>query len=421
MKKISLLLVILLFGCQSLTEITQAPQASAPIVSQPTRPIDKLDSANLGIQTAQEKKIAVALFLPLSGKNKELGLSLANAAVLSLFDNDKNHKIELVLIDSKETPSEAAKAFEQIVNRKIKIVIGPVFSNLIDPIEKAAKDNEISVISLSNNHESAKKINENGGVFIAGMLPEAQVDKIVSYALQQGKSSFAVIAPNSQYGNSITALFKKIVKNRDGNFVAAEFYKNNDKDLERAVNRVVNSFTTLGGKKGADVSEADRTYPQIIFIPEQGKNLSKIVASIKKQNVDEREFQIIGTSQWDEISTLNDSNLLGAWFAGAQSENFRNFEKIYYQTYNKFPPRISSIAYDSVSVITKLLDEKDGQIPTIKDFIKYGGSPSNGFEGIDGAFRFLPNGLVQRNLAVLQVGRGAFETIAKPNDRFLKY
>jgi ABC-type branched-subunit amino acid transport system substrate-binding protein len=429
MKKISLFLVFFIFGCQSLTKqvktitkIEEEPVIQRPIITQP-----KFDSSDLGTQKSNEKKISVALFLPISGKNKDLALSLYNSSVLSLFENDLNHNIELVLIDSKDTPDEAKKAFKEIVNRKIKVVIGPVFSNLVDAIEQEAKQNKITAISLSNNQELIGKTNSDGGVFIAGMLPETQIDKIVSYSLQRGKFSFASIAPSNQYGNTLTKIFKKIVKNRDGNFITSEFYKSNDLDIDRAVKNTINSFVVPARFKAQKnqenfaLNDSNRTYPQVILIPESGKTLSKIVSSIKKQNVDERDFQIIGTSQWDEISTLNDNNLYGSWFSAPESEKFRNFEKSYYQAYNKFPPRISSIPYDLVASLSRLIDLKQKQTPSINDFINYENPPKNGFDGIDGLFRFLPNGLVQRNLAVLKVGSARFETIEKPIEQFLKY
>jgi hypothetical protein len=428
MKKISLFLVFFIFGCQSLTkQVKTIVKPEEPVIQRPIITQPKFDSVNLGTQKFNEKKISVALFLPISGKNKDLALSLYNASVLSLFENDLNHNIELVVIDSKDTPNEAKKAFEQIINRKIKIVIGPVFSNLVDAIEKEAKQNKITVISLSNNQELISKTDSEGGVFIAGMLPEAQIDKIVSYSLQRGKFSFASIAPSNQYGKTLTALFKRIVNNRDGNFITSEFYKSSDSDIDRAVKNTINSFAIPArlkdqkDQKDIAINDSNRTYPQVILIPESGKTLSKIVSSIKKQNVDERDFQIIGTSQWDEISTLNDNNLYGSWFAAPESEKFRNFEKIYYQAYNRFPPRISSIPYDLVAFISKLTDLKQKQIPNINDFINYENPPKNGFDGVDVLFIFLPNGLVQRNLAILRVGNARFETIEKPVDQFLKY
>lgn len=434
MQKLSLLLVLFLFGCQSFTKKFEPQKpVAAPTQTEEQRKEthEQFESRSLETQKFNTKKTQVALFVPFSGKNKELGWHLFNSATMSLFENDQNHNIELVLIDSKDNPDEAKKAFKEIVDRKIKIVIGPVFSSIVDVIEKDAKRNGITVISLSNNQQLMGKVNDDGGIFLAGMMPEAQVDKIVSYAMDKGKFTFAIIAPNNQYGTTITTLFKKIVRNRDGNFITAEFYESNGKDLDRIVEHVINSFTVPSklteGKKGnklkkdAVINDSDRSYPQVIFIPESGKILSKIVASIKKQNTDERDFQIIGTSQWDDVSTMNDPNLYGAWFAAPENDRFRNFEKAYYQTYNKFPPRISSIVYDSVGAISQLIDYKKGYTPTITDFTSYAVAPKNGFDGIDGLFRFLPNGLVQRNLAVLQVGSGRFDTLEKPVDQFLKY
>jgi D-alanyl-lipoteichoic acid acyltransferase DltB (MBOAT superfamily) len=59
----------------------------------------------------------VGLFFPFSGKNRDLGLSLYNAAILSLFDNDTNHNIELVIVDSKDGPSEPSKSIAEFWRR----------------------------------------------------------------------------------------------------------------------------------------------------------------------------------------------------------------------------------------------------------------------------------------------------------------
>jgi ABC-type branched-subunit amino acid transport system substrate-binding protein len=426
MKKLLLLAIFTVFGCQPLSQTLKLPTDKFEEEQPVTETHQQFESRDLVTPKTISKKIQVALFLPFSGRNKELSWNLFNSALLSLFENDLNHNIELVLIDSKDTARETKKAFQEIINRKIKVVIGPIFGSLVEEIAKDAIENKITVISLSNNQELMGKINDEGGIFLAGILPEAQVDKIVSYSLQQGKYNFAIIAPNDNYGMTINNIFKKIIKSRDGNFITSAFYKTkaSDSDLQHTVSHVINSFTIpehLKVKKNLVLSESDRIYPQVIIIPESGRILSDIVATIKKQNKDERDFQIIGTSQWDTISTLNDHNLIGAWFAAPQNEKFSEFEKTYYQIYNKFPPRISSIIYDIVTAVAMIAEIKKDQNLKIQDFTSYAKPPKNGFEGIDGLFRFLPNGLVQRNLAVLEVNNGRFETLEKPVEQFLKY
>ena len=170
------------------------------------------ESNNLTTPLSSNRKIKVAMLLPLSGKNKDLGWSIYNSASLSLFDNDPSHKIEIVLFDSKDSTEDNQKAFKEIIDRKIKVVIGPIFSASTMSIEKMARDNDITVISLSNNHELLNKNNDDGGVFVGGILLESQIDKIVNYSMDRGKLNFAIIAPSNQYGKIITEYLKKFVK-----------------------------------------------------------------------------------------------------------------------------------------------------------------------------------------------------------------
>lgn len=158
------------------------------------------ETNNLVIPPSLQRKIQIALFLPLTGKDKELGWSIYNASTLALFDNDLNNKIELVLFDSKESAEDNQKSFKEIIDRNIKIVVGPIFTNSVLAIEKMARNNEITVISLSNNHELLNKTNNYGGIFVGGIIPETQIDKIINYSMDRGKFNFAVIAPNNQYG-----------------------------------------------------------------------------------------------------------------------------------------------------------------------------------------------------------------------------
>jgi len=433
-KKSALFLVIFIFSCQLHKQktVTKTPiVAPEQEVLAPKSNYDFLETRDLATIKSHKEKLKVALFLPFSGKNKELGWHLFNSATLSLFDNDLNNNIELVLIDSGDTPQEATKAFKEVVKQEIKVVIGPVFSTYVEAIEADVKANDIVAISLSNNPKLVDKTTTKGGIFLSGIMPEAQIEKIVSYAMDQQKTSFAVIAPNNQYGLIMTDLMKKTVKRKDGNFISSEFYETSTKDFSGIAARIVSSFKVPsslaeGGKNklkkdAVALKDSDRIYPKIIFIPESGKTLSKIVEEVKAQNKDERDFQIVGSAQWDDVSSLTDQNLVGAWFSAPENEKFHTFEQSYFQTFNKFPPRITSIVYDSVAVIADLAEKKKGLRLEIGDFTAYSTWPKNGFQGIDGLFRFLPNGLVQRNLAMLQIKRDRFETIDKPVEKFLRY
>lgn len=388
----------------------------------------QFESRDLETAKELEKKLKVALFLPLSGKNKALGEHIVNSALLSLFDNDKKHNLQLVLIDSKDSEAEALEAFQEIIKQEIKIVIGPVFSNSTNAIKDLAKENKITVISLSNNHKLLGNANKDGGVFLAGLMVESQIDQMVGYVMRQGRNNFAVIAPNNHYGFAVTQILKDTVVNRNANFTASEIYEYNLKDLDKSIERLVNSFTipshlAQGGGNKIDketiITEEDRQYVQAILVPESGKVLSKIANLVKEKNNGQRDIKLIGTSQWDELSTLNNDNLVDAWFVSPKADEFRDFERDYYKKYEKFPPRIASISYDLIDLIANLAKENDNNV-NFYSFVS-GNLIKEGFKGIDGLFRFLPNGYVQRNLAILKVGNGEFEVAEDPVKIFLQY
>jgi ABC-type branched-subunit amino acid transport system substrate-binding protein len=382
-----------------------------------TQTAKHLETYNLNnIGNNLPEKIKVAIFLPFSGKNKDLAQNIANSAVISLFENDRFHKLELVFIDSKEDPTEQKQAFQEVINRNIKLVIGPIYSNNIANIEALAKEYAITVISFSNNINMLGKIFDNGGgIFVAGILPETQIEQIVNYTIGQNKQNFAILAPNNQYGKLICEYLKKFTKVRNANFITAEFY-NNEKDLEKSAEKLVNAFSlSITPKKDQIINEEDKNYPQAILIPEAGKILSKAVATINNKNNKELDLKIIGTNQWDDSLTLQDSNLFGSWFVAPEPKKFQDFAKKYQQTFKNLPARLSSIAYDSILAFSEI-SANQNEITAHHLIAK-----QKGFNGIDGLFRFLPNGAVQRNLAILQVGINNFDIVEPASTKFLNY
>jgi ABC-type branched-subunit amino acid transport system substrate-binding protein len=449
MKKIIFTLIIaILSSCQTLNDFVQSEEYPVfssneealqekkqqteirPAISKNLQTVDQTEvqpTTSKNLQTAGQfkKKIKVGLLFPFSSKNKDLGWSLFNTATISLFDNDTNHSIELVLIDSE---SSIKKITKEISDKNIKIIIGPIFSTLAEEIYDYLIENSIIAISLSNNQQLASKLTNKGGIFVSGFLLEQQLDRIISYSIARGRSNISILAPNNQYGLLVTDIAKKMIKAKDGNVITTEIYDPSSANLDKAVKRVVSAFiapdyVSEGGKKKLKKDEiklGERLFADAILVPESGKNLPRISALIKQHNENDRDIKLLGTSQWDDVQTLNDQDLLGSWLPAPDRTKFKSFEKIYYQTFNRFPPRISSIVYDSLASIAELVNRADGRALSLDDFVNYS-SAKNGFEGIDGLFRYLPNGLTQRNFAVLEVDRGGFITTDSPAEKFLKY
>jgi ABC-type branched-subunit amino acid transport system substrate-binding protein len=377
-----------------------------------TPPKEISKPSNTSPQTFK-KKVKIAALLPLSGKHQDLGTALLNSITISLFENDKNNDIQIVVFDS----SNIKKSAKEIVAQKINTVIGPVFTSNVQAFSKIVKKEEITILSLSNNQDLIDIPN----VFLMGFLPEQQIERITSYAMLQQKNQFAIIAPRNKYGRKLAQITEQMVARKDGMMVTKQLYSNSNKDLERVVSKAVRSYlVTPEIEDNKETADEDKFYSDTIFIPESGAPLAKIVKLIKKYNTSERDIQIIGTSNWEHPINLQESNLIGGWFTSADPKEYQNFQKRYQKSYDKLPPRISSIAHDATLAVIDVLNKSQNRTLSADDFVNYE-SKRNGFLGIDGLFRFLPNGIVQRNFAILQIEDGKFEMIDKPNWFFFEY
>ncbi|MFT6106724.1 MAG: ABC-type branched-subunit amino acid transport system substrate-binding protein [Rickettsiales bacterium] len=354
-----------------------------------------------------KKKVKIAALLPLSGKNKDLGIALLNSITISIFENDQNHDIEIVVFDSEDIKKSA----KQITAQNITTVIGPVFTSNVKAFVRATKKEEITILSLSNNQDLIDIPN----VFLMGFLPEQQIERIVGYSILLQKDQFAIIAPRNQYGRKLSEIMEQMVYRKDGIMITSQLYANSNKDLERVVSKAISSFVVAPEiENNKETADEDKFYANTILIPESGASLAKIVKLIKKYNNSERDIQIIGTSNWDDVKTLEYPDLMGGWFTSADPKEYLSFKKRYQKTYDKLPPRISTIAYDATLAVIVALNKSEKRKLTADDFVNYE-SQRNGFMGIDGLFRFLPNGIVQRNFAILKIENSEFAMIDSPN------
>ena len=96
--------------------------------------------------------------------------------------------------------------------------------------------------------------------------------------------------------------------------------------------------------------------------------------------------------------TAGEPALVGGWFAASPPDARGHFDSRFRATYGHAPPRLASLAFDAAALAAVLA--KSGPDPFTTEAIQ---NP-RGFAGVDGLFRFTADGLVQRGLAVLEVG-----------------
>lgn len=378
---------------------------------------------------AGNNKVRVGLLLPLSGRSEKIGENFLNAAQMAIVSS-RNSPLVLVPLDTKGTVFGAIEAVNEAVRRQVDVIVGPFSTAETKAVLKVANENNITVISLSNEQSLTKE-----GAFVAGFAPEQEIEKMVTYAMNQGMNNFSAILPSNQYGYAFSNILKNIVNNKDGKIVKIEFYLEKEDALRRSIQTVANSYavadyvyaayenpdeavideeTNKPKPKEFIVKEEDKIYADAIFIPEGGRRLNSIVSTLKTYNADRHNYKLLGSTYWDAtFDNINKYYLQGEWFPAPDPEIFLQFEKDYYEIYGEYPVRFASITYDLVKTLNRIVQDQ-GRIGLTKEkLVGY-----SGFKGIDGSFRFRDDNTIERRFAVIEISGESRQVVDQPMTRF---
>jgi len=136
-----------------------------------------------------------------------------------------------------------------------------------------------------------------------------------------------------------------------------------------------------------------------------------VVRGLAAGGIDNRSVQFIGTGVWDTPNIGSETMLRGAWYAAPDPAKRGDFERRYLATYGRPPQRLATLAYDAVALAGNLARLKQGG-----DFSVAAITNPSGWAGVDGVFRFLPDGRSERALAVIEI-QGDRSVVVSPAPR----
>ncbi len=339
----------------------------------------------------------VALLVPLSGPNAGLGQAILNAAQLALFQTGGD-QLTLVPRDTKGTASGAADAAHAAVGQGVSLILGPLLAGGVEAVKPVARDAHLDVIAFSTVTDLA-----GGNTFLMGFLPRQEVVREVAFARQRGIGRFAALAPDTAYGHLMTDALREAASSTGATVTKAAFYDPRTGDASAAIAQLLPAGATPPAADPAAPDQAGPAPPGVadfdaLLLPEGGDRLKAIARKLAAAGLDTKATRLLGSGLWDVPDIGDEPALDGGWFAASPPDARRDFEQRYRATYGRDPPRLASLGYDAAA-LAAVLARGQGGPPFSRDAIL---NP-NGFAGVDGLFRFTPDGLVQRALAVLEV------------------
>ena len=323
----------------------------------------------------------VAVLAPLTGPNAGVGTSIANAANLALLDSGETG-IKLTVYD---TGRGAAAAANEALAAGNRLLLGPLMAEDVRAVAPIARGAGVPVIAFSNDQSVA-----GDGTFIMGFTPDQSIARAVSYARGKGAARFAGLMPAGVYGDRARRALTRAVEASGGRLVAVQPYARGTAALTAAAR-------ALNGRPAVDA-----------IVIADTPNIAAAATTILRQGPS-RGARIIGTELWSIDRTIGAKvPLRGAWFAGVPDMRFDQLVTRYRARYGKIPYRLASLGYDGVLLAVRSNREwRPGERFPERVLLDAGG-----FSGVDGAFRFAPDGTAERRMAVHAVTAGGTSVIA---------
>ena len=317
----------------------------------------------------------VALLVPLSGSNAAVGQSIANATTMALLDTNASN----LRITTYDTAAGAREAARKAVQDGNKLILGPLLSENVTLVLAEARPANVPIISYSNDESVAAP-----DVFVMGHLPGQSIRRSVAYAKSKGARNVAAIVPEGEYGQRAELALTNALRAEGMALAGIEQYSRGNTSIVSASRRL----QARGGYDSVLIADGARLVIQAAGVLKPSGSGSA---------------QLMGTELLSgESAVTSASAMRGLIFSAVSDNRFKRFSDSYNSRFGGQPYRIATLGYDSVLLALRVAQDwrVGSSFPTGRLYAE------DGFLGLDGAFRFGRNGVVDRAMEVREVRAG---------------
>jgi branched-chain amino acid transport system substrate-binding protein len=327
---------------------------------------------------AAQDKIRIGLIYTLSGPPSALGQQSKNAfelAVKDLGGKMGGKDVELFVADDTLKPDVAVQRVHELLERdKVDIVVGPIFSNILQAIHKPVMDSGKILISTNAGASSFAGAQCNAHFFVTSYQNDQIYAALGKVANEKGYKRVYAMVPNYQAGKDALAGFKSTFK---GTLVEESLVPLNNLDF------------------ASEVSKLSAANPDALFTFMPGGLGINLIKQMKQSGV-QGKFPVISAFTADEatLPVLGDAadGIFGALTWAPTMENAQNkkFVAEYESAYHAIPASYAMQAYDTGMLIDSAVRALKGNVSDSKALSA--AIKKADFKSLRGPFKFNVNG-----------------------------
>jgi len=301
-----------------------------------------------------QDKIKIGVLVPLSGENKEIGISILNSVRMAITNID-DKKIEIYPKDNRSNPKLTFIGAKQLESEGINLVIGPVFHKNLKALDKVQN---LTFISLTN-----KTNNIPNNVISLGVNATSQINTIINFLKKQNLKKTIFLIPKTNYETEIR---NSIIKT-NYNFSKIYTYDTNPVELTSQIQQISsfnqrkrNLETRIKILKNSDdysskneLKKLEKMYTlgdvnfDSVVVAGFDENLKSVINSFLFSDVSSEKVKFIVLNQWFDSFFFKEDSLNKIYFPSINYKSFESYRKAYYKKFGVYPINISILSYDA--------------------------------------------------------------------------
>jgi ABC-type branched-subunit amino acid transport system substrate-binding protein/predicted negative regulator of RcsB-dependent stress response len=400
----------------------QIQQFLAHFPSHPQR--GRLSEMHDTLQTKlKSSQFLIAAVLPLTGKLSSFANDVLSGVQLAVESIDRagGPSIGLLVKDIDSSQASFLDDFSLLLaNDRPVAVIGPLLSKNLPVMAELAERSRTPLLTPTATLPNVRRL--GNFTFSTTLTYQLQARKIAAYATDDlGFRRFCILHPDTPYGREMARLFTLEARQRDGEIIAIESYKEGDSDVGAQLKRMKAEDLKKYGlavpvdptKIGGRLTKLDKKVLytpgfDAIFIPGRAADVGMIAAQL---NFHDMKVPFLGSNGWNapDFARTADQSIDGAvfvdgFFVDSPNPNVQDFVDRYKKRFQNSPTLFAMQGYEAAKFVIEAIKKGAASGEAIREYL----TAQQDLPALAGPASFAQDGTLNRPLFLIQVKHGRF-------------